>query len=112
MEKVINGVLDHGRVTPVVLGQDEYEGGVGLDFQTPGPRQWVRVGFVGFDLRGDEGFVEEGEGPAVEVYEVEVCGGGGGGGGGGEAVRDGGVYEGADLGADAGLARGAEDDAD
>ena len=110
MEEVVDGVLDRRGVPPVVLGQDEDEGGVGLDFGTPGARVWVGVGFAGgVDLRGDEGFVEEGEVPGEEVDGVQ---GWGLGGAGGEAGLDGCGYEGPDLWAYAWLAGGAEDDAD
>lgn len=61
--EVVDCVFYAGRVAPVVLGQDEDEGGVGLDFEREGLGVRVGVGGVGGDLRGDGGFVEEGEVP-------------------------------------------------
>lgn len=61
MVEVVDGVLDHGRVAPVVLGQDEDDGGVGADLEAPGAGVRVGVGGGGGRLGGDEGFVEEGE---------------------------------------------------
>lgn len=107
VEQVVDGVLDGGRVAPVVLGQDEDEGGVLLDLAAPGAR--VRLAVVGGvgDLGGDGGFVEEGEVPGGQVDEVEFggrgwVGGVGGGGGGGvgwgfNGFGDKGSYLGADA---------------
>lgn len=51
--KVVNGVLDNGRIPPVVLRNDEDEGMVAGDFGAPGARVIVVVfGWV-FDLGGD-----------------------------------------------------------
>lgn len=36
MVKIVDGVLDDGRVAPVILGNDEDESIVGVDFLTPG----------------------------------------------------------------------------
>ncbi|OKP03809.1 hypothetical protein PENSUB_6818 [Penicillium subrubescens] len=67
MVKVINRVLDYGRIPPVILGDGEDEGGVGGYFCGPGAS--VLVGVLGgvFDLAGDGGFVEEWEGVGGEV---------------------------------------------
>lgn len=52
VEEVVDGVLDDGGIAPVVLGQDEDEGGVFLDLLAPGTA--VRLGVVGVvgDLGG------------------------------------------------------------
>lgn len=34
--QIVNGVLDHGRIPPIVLRQDEDESGVLLDLLAPG----------------------------------------------------------------------------
>ena len=106
MEEVIDGILDGGGVSPIVLRRDEDESGMLLDLEAPGAGVGVGVlGMVG-RLRGDGGFVEEGEVPARQVDEVEV------GGRGDEGLvvvgLDGFDYEGCDLGADAWWAGGAE----
>lgn len=108
MEEVIDGILEGGRVSPVVLGRDKDESGMFLDLEAPSAS--VRVGVLGMvgHLRGDGGFVEEGEVPACEVDEMEV--GRRGDEGIVVVVLDGFDYEGSDLGADAGLAGGADND--
>ncbi len=63
VEEVVDGVLDGGRVAPVVLREDEDEGGVAGDFDAPGAGVRVLVGGWGGELGGDVGFVEEGEVP-------------------------------------------------
>ena len=53
VEEVVDGVLDDGGIAPVVLGQDEDEGGVFLDLLAPGTA--VRLGVFGVvgDLGGE-----------------------------------------------------------
>ena len=108
MEEVVDGILDGGRVSPVVLGRDKDESGMFLDLEAPGTGVGLDVlGMVGH-MRGDGGFVEEGEVPACEVDERQV----------GRrsdeeivvVVLDGFDYEGSDLGAGAWLAGGADND--
>ena len=108
VEEVIDGILDRGGVSPIVLGRDEDESGMFLDLEAPGAGVGVGVlGMVG-GLRGDAGFVEEGEVPTRQVDEMEV------GRRGDEGIvvvgLDGFDYEGSDLGAGAWLAGGAEND--
>ena len=108
MEEVIDSILEGGRVSPVVLGRDKDESGMFLDLKAPGAGVGVGVlGMVGH-LRGDDGFVKKGKVPACEVDEMEV------GRRGDEriivVVLDGFDYEGSDLGADAWLAGGADND--
>ena len=63
MVQVVDRVLDHGRVAPVVLRQHEDEPRVFLDFETPGLGVGVAVRGVSGDLGGEGGFVEDGEVP-------------------------------------------------
>ncbi len=109
VEEVVDGVFESGGVAPVVLRGEEDEGGVALDEEGPGAGVGVGVLCVGGYLRGDAGFVGEGE---VEGEEVDGVEGGGGGvgvtGPGGVAGGD----VGGDLGADAGLAGGADYEGD
>ena len=107
MEEVVDGVFYGGGVAPVVLGREEYEGGVGLDEEGPGSRVCVSVLRVGCYLRGYAWFVVERQVQGVEVDGDE-------GRGGGTRERPGGVAggdEGCDLGTHAGLAGGADDEA-
>lgn len=71
MIKVVNRVLDYGRIPPVILGYDEDEGGVRGYLCAPGAGVLVVVLRWGGYLAGDGGFVEEWEGPGGEVDEVE-----------------------------------------
>lgn len=66
--KIIDGVLEHGRVTPVVLGADEDEAVVALDLLAPRAGVFVRVLGVVVDLGRDVGFVEEWK---VSLREVD-----------------------------------------
>ena len=108
MEEVIDGILDDGGVSPVVLGGDEDESGMFLDLEAPGAGVGVGVLAVVGGMRGEVRRVEEGESPACQCDEMEV------GRRGDEGIvvvsLDGFDYEGSDLGADAWLAGGAEND--
>jgi hypothetical protein len=71
MEKIVNGILDDGRIAPVVLRQDEDERSVFLDLFAPGAGMGLGVvGAIG-DLRGDGRLVEHGEVPGGQVDEVQ-----------------------------------------
>ena len=71
VEEVVDGVLDAGRVAPIVLRGDEHEGGMGGDFGGPALGVAMRVLVRRVDLGGDSGLVEEGEVPLGEVDEGE-----------------------------------------
>ena len=64
MEEVIDGILDGGGVSPVVLGGDEDESGMFLDLEAPGAGVGMGVLRMVGGLRGDAGLVEEGKVPA------------------------------------------------
>jgi len=58
MEKVVNGVFQAARVSPVVLGGEDDDGGRRTDEVTPGYDGGVFVVLGGFDCTGDGGFCD------------------------------------------------------
>ncbi len=69
IEEVINGVLDAGRVAPVVLWGDEHEGRIGAYLERPALRVGVSVVTGRVDLGGDAGLIVEAEVLYGEVDE-------------------------------------------
>lgn len=72
MEQVVDGILDHGRISPIVLRQDKDERGVFLDLQAPGAGMRLAVLGTTVDLRGNVRLVEEREVPCSQVDQVEA----------------------------------------
>ena len=70
--QIVDGVFDHGGISPIILREDEDESRVFLDLEAPGTGMRLGVFGVGGDLRGDVGFVEEGELPGCKVDYVEI----------------------------------------
>ena len=73
MIQIINRILHHSRVSPVVLWHNEDERIVAEDFLCPGAGVCVVVFGGVVDLGGDVGFVEHGEVPFCEVDGGEDC---------------------------------------
>lgn len=71
--QVVNGVLDDGRVSPVVLRDNEDECVVAEYFLGPGAGVCVVVLGGVVDLGGDIRLVEHGEVPFCEIDKGEDC---------------------------------------
>ena len=75
MEKVVNGVFQAARVSPVVLGGEDDDGGRRTDEFTPGYDGGVFIILGGFDCGCDGGFGDGvvGDGDGGVEGEVGVC---------------------------------------
>ena len=69
--EVVDGVLDSGRVSPVVLRCDENECVVALDLHAPGTGVSMVVFSVVEDLGRNIGFVVEREIPILKIDDVQ-----------------------------------------